>query len=189
VLIHLDVRRAGPRSAAVTAGPFPTVAKKCKDALQTTDGMEINVRRTVAQHLPGPCTRMTFPSLPKLIARERDALSRGHRQVADYVLAHPFHAATTGIEELAALSADPGPDREVEGPGGAGGRRPRNHVPGTERRRRQYRPGDRSDPEREARRDQCRARSFRCRHDWRLLRPSRRRPHPTVPDRGQGPVC
>ena len=44
------------------------------------------------------------PSLPKLIARERDALSRGHRQVADYVLAHPFHAATMGIEELAAAA-------------------------------------------------------------------------------------
>ena len=45
------------------------------------------------------------PPLPKLIARERDALSRGHRQVADYVLAHPFHAATMGIEELAAAAA------------------------------------------------------------------------------------
>lgn len=45
------------------------------------------------------------PPLPKLIARERDALSRGHRQIADYVLAHPFHAATMGIEELAAAAA------------------------------------------------------------------------------------
>ena len=44
------------------------------------------------------------PPLPKLIARERDALSRGHRRVADYVLAHPFHAATMGIEELAAAA-------------------------------------------------------------------------------------
>lgn len=45
------------------------------------------------------------PLLPKLIARERPALSRGHRQVADYVLANPFHAATMGIEELAAAAA------------------------------------------------------------------------------------
>ncbi len=43
-------------------------------------------------------------SLMKRIALRRDALSRSHRGVADYVLANPFHAATMGIEDLAAAT-------------------------------------------------------------------------------------
>lgn len=41
------------------------------------------------------------PPLMKRIAAQRDALSRSHRAVADYVLANPFQAATLGIEDLA----------------------------------------------------------------------------------------
>lgn len=40
----------------------------------------------------------------KRIAARCDGLSRGHRAVAEYVLANPFHAATMGIEELAAVT-------------------------------------------------------------------------------------
>ena len=36
------------------------------------------------------------------IARMLPTLSRSHRQVADYVLAHPLQAATLPIDELAA---------------------------------------------------------------------------------------
>lgn len=43
-------------------------------------------------------------SLMKRIALQRDGLSRSHRDVADYVLANPFHAATMGIEDLAAAT-------------------------------------------------------------------------------------
>ncbi len=43
-------------------------------------------------------------SLMKRIALRRDDLSRSHRSVADYVVANPFHAATMGIEELAAAT-------------------------------------------------------------------------------------
>lgn len=43
-------------------------------------------------------------SLMKRIALQRDGLSRSHRGVADYVLANPFHAATMGIEDLAAAT-------------------------------------------------------------------------------------
>ena len=43
-------------------------------------------------------------SLMKRIAARRETLSRSHRGVADYVLANPFHAATMGIEDLAAAT-------------------------------------------------------------------------------------
>lgn len=42
--------------------------------------------------------------LMKRIAAARDGLSRSHLAVADFVLAHPFQAATLGIEDLAAAS-------------------------------------------------------------------------------------
>lgn len=42
--------------------------------------------------------------LMKRIAAARGALSRSHLAVADFVLAHPFQAATLGIEDLAAAS-------------------------------------------------------------------------------------
>ncbi len=44
------------------------------------------------------------PPLMKRIGAQRDALSRSHRAVADFVLAHPFQAATLGIEDLADAS-------------------------------------------------------------------------------------
>lgn len=43
-------------------------------------------------------------SLMKRIAQRREGLSRSHRGVADYVVANPFHAATMGIEDLAAAT-------------------------------------------------------------------------------------
>jgi DNA-binding MurR/RpiR family transcriptional regulator len=41
------------------------------------------------------------PSMAQRIARALPALTRSHRQVADYVLAHPLQAATMPIDELA----------------------------------------------------------------------------------------
>ncbi len=42
------------------------------------------------------------PSMAQRIARALPALTRSHRHVADYVLAHPLQAATMPIDELAA---------------------------------------------------------------------------------------
>ncbi len=42
------------------------------------------------------------PSMAQRIARVLPTLTRSHRQVADYVLAHPLQAATMPIDELAA---------------------------------------------------------------------------------------
>ncbi|HEX7892306.1 MAG TPA: MurR/RpiR family transcriptional regulator [Ramlibacter sp.] len=42
------------------------------------------------------------PSLAQRIARVLPALTPSHRQIADWVLAHPLHAATMPIDELAA---------------------------------------------------------------------------------------
>jgi DNA-binding MurR/RpiR family transcriptional regulator len=47
----------------------------------------------------------TFPGNPSMvrrIGRVLPALTRSHRQIADYVLAHPLQAATLPIDELAA---------------------------------------------------------------------------------------
>lgn len=43
-------------------------------------------------------------SLMKRIAARRDSLSRSHQDVAEFVLANPFQAATLGIEDLAAAT-------------------------------------------------------------------------------------
>jgi DNA-binding MurR/RpiR family transcriptional regulator len=43
------------------------------------------------------------PSMAQRIARMLPGLSRSHRQVADYVLAHPLQAATLPIDELALM--------------------------------------------------------------------------------------
>lgn len=42
------------------------------------------------------------PALAQRIARVLPGLTRSHRQIADWVLAHPLHAATMPIDELAA---------------------------------------------------------------------------------------
>ncbi|HWP12706.1 MAG TPA: MurR/RpiR family transcriptional regulator [Ramlibacter sp.] len=42
------------------------------------------------------------PSMAQRIARALPALTRAHRHIADYVLAHPLQAATMPIDELAA---------------------------------------------------------------------------------------
>jgi DNA-binding MurR/RpiR family transcriptional regulator len=44
------------------------------------------------------------PSMAQRIARVLPALTRSHRQIADYVLAHPLQAATMPIDELAATA-------------------------------------------------------------------------------------
>ena len=47
----------------------------------------------------------TFPGNPSMaqrIARVLPNLTRSHRKMADYVLAHPFQAATMAIDEMAA---------------------------------------------------------------------------------------
>lgn len=44
------------------------------------------------------------PSMAQRIGRALPALTRSHRQVADYVLAHPLQAATLPIDELAAAA-------------------------------------------------------------------------------------
>ncbi len=46
----------------------------------------------------------THLSLMKRISSAHDTLSRSHRAVANFVLAHPFQAATMGIEDLAAAA-------------------------------------------------------------------------------------
>jgi DNA-binding MurR/RpiR family transcriptional regulator len=54
---------------------------------------------------PPPERMATFPGNPSMaqrIARVLPALTRSHRQIADYVLAHPLQAATLPIDELAA---------------------------------------------------------------------------------------
>lgn len=50
------------------------------------------------------CVAAEALSLMKRIALRRDDLSRSHRSVAEYVVANPFHAATMGIEDLAAAT-------------------------------------------------------------------------------------
>lgn len=44
------------------------------------------------------------PAVAQRIARALPALSRAHRKIADYVLAHPLQAATQPIDELAATA-------------------------------------------------------------------------------------
>jgi len=47
-------------------------------------------------------SRPANPALAQRIARLLPALTPSHRQIADWVLAHPLHAATMPIDELAA---------------------------------------------------------------------------------------
>ncbi|MCM2253904.1 MAG: MurR/RpiR family transcriptional regulator [Ramlibacter sp.] len=47
-------------------------------------------------------TQSGNPSMAQRIARALPTLTRSHRQVADYVMAHPLQAATMPIDELAA---------------------------------------------------------------------------------------